>query len=76
MPWWGWGPIWVLSPVVKVGGKQPSRPETDEQTKYIRVLCDERGISRREAITEALGEYQRGLYVEDASDVIDWLLEH
>ena len=59
-----------------VGGKQPSRPETDKQTKYIRVLCDERGISRHEAITKALGEYQRDLSVEEASDVIDWLLEH
>ena len=72
LPWWAWV-IWVFAPVVKIGGKSP-RPETNKQRDYIRDLCRERGMSRREAITEALGGYQRDLSIDEASEVIDWLL--
>lgn len=71
--WWVWF-IWLLSPTYKVVPK-PYRLETDKQASYIRHLCSEAGITRRWAIREALGEYKDELSLEEASEVIEWLLE-
>lgn len=70
-PWWAWG-IWGFLVLVKF---QSRDTETDKQADYIDDLCADKGISRKEAAREALGESKRDFTKREASKVIDWLLE-
>ena len=74
--WIGW---WA-----RMAQRSRRRPVTDRQAALIVRLMDERGCELTEAVTEALpadaareiirNPRRRGLTVEEASAVIDWLL--
>ena len=72
--WWVWL-LWTFVPIFKLL-VQDWQPETEEQGDHIRAICIERGISRREAVTDALGRYRRNLSTVEANKVIDWLLDN
>ena len=65
---------WTLKVLDAIAAPRPEARETDKQAAYIAHLCEDRGISRPDAISAALGIDKPNLTTTEALRVSTWLV--